>query len=170
MGYTVPATASASVVVSSAIWNAGVRDNAIFFAAPPMVSAQRTSNQSISNDTWTAVSYSSSEDWDTDGMHSTTVNPSRFTATTAGRYLVSAHMSFEANASGRRSVRTLVNGTDSDLLASVSPVSGSATVVNVSQTLALSAGDYVEFQVYQSSGGALNVASSQGQLNLVCVL
>lgn len=123
-------------------------------------SAYRSSVQSISNNTSTAMLLDS-ENFDTDGFHSTSTNISRFTipAGLGGKYEANASMAFSANGTGKRIINISVNGS---VIAWSNQVPGNSSVLvgpTISRVLNLSAGDYVEFFVLQDSGGSLNTNS-----------
>ena len=112
---------------------------------------------SIANSTWTTVSFDS-EVYDTDGFHSTSVNTSRITIPSgkAGYYLIIATTDFAQNSTAARGNIIMVNGTEKAIV-SATPNTSEGATFNNSVILALSVGDYVETQVRQTSGGALNL-------------
>lgn len=120
--------------------------------------AYRSSTQSIPNATWTAINLDS-ELFDTDTIHSVASNTSRLTCKTKGVYTISGHVEFAEDdpAVGYRAVAIKYNGTtyiakhDKELC-NVNPSFSITTLYN------LAVNDYVELFVYQTSGGALNVA------------
>ena len=140
-----------------AAWGDQIRTNQEFFIDPPACSVYASSAQSVSNVTDTQLT-ANSENYDNDSMHSTVSNTSRITCQTAGRFLAGATVNFGNNATGYRVVRLRVNGTTTYSGMNISAAAGgSNTIITVSRTLVLAASDYVEVQVVQSSGGALNV-------------
>jgi hypothetical protein len=97
---------------------------------------------------------------DTDGMHDLVTNNSRLTVQTPGKYLVTGQVIFAFSATGRRLARLVVNNTGAGALGetevATSTVAGSSTAVPVSgQELSLVAGDFIELQAFQNSGGNL---------------
>lgn len=125
--------------------------------------AYSTSTQSISNgsgDTPTAATLGS-EEYDTDGFHSTSSNTSRMTVPSgkAGYYRVRGHAFFAANATGIRFACLAKNGTKYRGSATRTLVPGSTGGISVwaEATLNLAVGDYVELMVYQTSGGSLTI-------------
>lgn len=122
----------------------------------PMVSAFRAAVQSVPNTTYTAVTLDS-EEFDTHAMHDTAVNPSRLVAPFAGKYRVTYFVQWAPHATGIRTGRVRVNAT---LLKNLPLMQGFAADENSmtgSFTAELAKGDYVELEVYQSSGGALDM-------------
>lgn len=130
------------------------RENFEFLISPPQCSFGHSTTQNIATSTWTVLS-GNTENYDTDGMHSTVTNNSRATVNTAGKYIIIAQSLFAANVTGIRQMRLIVNGSTSYDVANMNPVAGTGTRINGSRSLALSAGDYVEVEVWQNSGGNL---------------
>lgn len=121
--------------------------------------AYNSTTQSIasgSGDTHTAATLNS-EEFDTDGFHSTVTNTSRMTVPSgkAGKYRVRGMAFFEANATGIRSVCIAKNGTKLRGSATRTLVPGSTGGISVWGEWVgdLAVGDYVELMVYQTSGG-----------------
>lgn len=134
----------------------------IVFQANADIGARVThdTTQSVANTGFTTLAFNT-EKFDTDTIHDTSTNNSRLTCKTTGKYLISANITFAANATGYRQLVFLLNGTT--YIASVinqAPTTGGATgSMLISTIYSLTANDYVEVQAAQSSGGALNVLS-----------
>jgi len=113
--------------------------------------------QSIASATTTYLSFDS-ERFDTDGIHDPVTNNSRLTCQTAGKYFISATILWGSNTTGYRQLGLRLNGVTTIAL---DRRNTNATAFNPAMTVStlynLSAGDYVETQVYQNSGGALDV-------------
>lgn len=124
----------------------------------PAASAYNSANLSINNGAVTTLTLDS-EDFDTDNMHSTVSNTSRLTCNTAGVYQITANVNFASNSGGERLLILLLNGTTSIARTRESADATGETDMNLARLYRLAVGDYVEVQVYQSSGGALNVQS-----------
>jgi len=75
-----------------------------------------------------------------------------------GKYHLNAHIGFVANVTGYRRVAIRLNGTTIIVLDTRLAVSGTTTDCNVSRTIRLSAGDYLELLAGQTSGAPLNTA------------
>jgi hypothetical protein len=121
--------------------------------------AVTTTNQTISNNTWTVLTYNS-ESYDTDGFHSTSTNTGRLTIPTGltGYYLVITQAVFNTNATGARYSKIQKNGTDISVGRKMGAYSSTVeSVLTGSDILYLTAGDYIEHLVYQSSGGNLSM-------------
>ena len=116
--------------------------------------------QEIQHDTQTVVTWDS-ENFDTDGFHSTTTNTGRFTipAGKGGKYLVTATGWWSTNTTGIRTMYLQKNGTDYVALERT-PASNSNPTNGNAHVLDLAAGDYVQVTVYQTSGGAVNFSSN----------
>jgi len=120
-----------------------------------------SNTQSINDNSFTAITFDS-EDHDTGAMHSTATNTSRLTvpANAGGAYLVCGGTRFAANGTGTRVVRIVKNGATQVSTGTAVPGNASVDVVIATSCLVvLAAGDYVELQAYQNSGGALAVGS-----------
>lgn len=131
---------------------------------------RQTSGQSITNNTFTALTFTT-EDFDTDSGHDTGSNTSRYTAQTAGRYEFSGGHSWAADAAGVRESRWAKNG---------SAVNGSgiriqAVAANIvahpARTIIIdmAVSDYVELQVLQSSGASLSTDASGTYMSTMTV-
>lgn len=97
------------------------------------------------------------EAFDTAGYHSTVSQSERLKAPWAGRYRVSAQIAFAFNAAGRRRVKIMRSGTIQEAFANIAPPSSGQATVYVSTILDCNTGDYFEVEVFQNSGGALDV-------------
>jgi hypothetical protein len=118
-----------------------------------------TSAQSISNGAYTALNFQS-EIYDTDGFHDNATNNTRLTIPTGkgGKYLLTCQANFASNSSGFRAIAIMKNGSASQIAyANSNPISGSSFTYAFSCVVSAVATDYFEMNVYQSSGGSLNV-------------
>jgi len=121
----------------------------------------RTTVQSIAAETWVSVNFTS-EGYDTDGMHDNVTNNERITIKTAGKYFIGCYIPFDANATGQRSWRLLTGG-DSIAQALINATAGSFnSVVTLITVEEFAVNDYIEAQVFQNSGGSLNVKPVAG--------
>ena len=117
-------------------------------------------SQTISNGVQTKKTFTGTDTFDTDGFHDPSSNDSRITIPTGmgGYYLIYAQVNWDASTSGRRIIILLKNNTSSlrslegfsTATNTVYPVTAIMTVAN------LSAGDYIEVELLQTSGGNLN--------------
>jgi hypothetical protein len=135
------------------------------FAVLPAARVFHSTTQSIPNDTLTTVAFNS-EAFDTASLHSTTGANSRLTAPVTGIYSLTAAANWFVNPTGSRVAQIWQNGATILVGDSVVPNQDDDHVL---ATLArLSAGDYVELRVAQTSGGSLLLATGpQGQTPLL---
>lgn len=121
--------------------------------------AYAAATQSIASDSWVAVTLGS-EEYDSDGFHSTASNTSRFTipAGLGGLYLLTGAV-FMVAPGGGPEVAFRLNGSSTVRGAApiVSPPGSSDGWCTISVVAALAAGDYVELSVYQASGSSKTV-------------
>ena len=152
MGYVDPNTIHnpATGTVAPASWGDTVRDDLEFLVDRPGCAVYNSATQNVSTSSNTTLT-ADSELYDLDSMHSTVTNTSRITATTAGKYRIGALVEWDSDATGRREVYLLVNGTTVHTLTIGNAVAGMTQ--NGTKILTLSAGDYVEVRVWQNSGG-----------------
>jgi hypothetical protein len=148
----------ANAVGSSEVANASL-GTAEFASSIPATRATRGS-QGIPSGTSTKANFTS-EFYDTANLHSTSSNLSRLTAPVTGIYEVSAGIMWAANSFGFRSMYLERNG--NVLLADETEEAGSAPGGAVSQSLStvvrLTAGQYVQAEVFQNSGGNRSILS-----------
>lgn len=124
---------------------------------PPAARVTRGTAQTIGNGGFAAMSWSSAN-YDDDEMWSAGA-PTRLTAPRDGRYNIGGAVTWSSNASGTRAVQLRVNG--SVVLCAIdTPAISGAMSMAIFDQYELSAGDYVELYVYQSSGGNLDVAAN----------
>jgi hypothetical protein len=76
-----------------------------------------------------------------------------------GKYAVGAEVQFASNATGRRLVQLLQNGSAVQA-ESKAAVSGEVTALTLMAAVNGRAGDYLQVQVLQTSGGSLNVSAA----------
>jgi hypothetical protein len=109
-------------------------------------------NQTIANNTWTAITWAT-EDFDTDGYHSTSTNTSRITVPSgkAGKYQVNAFLIFDPNTTGVRYISIYKNG--SMYKNSSMKANDQYPTVQIAVVVDLAVSDYIEVYVRQDSGG-----------------
>lgn len=100
--------------------------------------------------------YFDSERFDTDGMHSTTVNQHRLTAVTPGIHQITGHIYWVANDVGRRMLWIRYNGAV-DIAKNHNDHAGSMQGQVITTLYALAVGDWVDLRARQDSGGNLDV-------------
>jgi lysophospholipase L1-like esterase len=114
--------------------------------------------QNISNAVFASISFST-EDNDTDGIFDI-ASPTRLTCKTAGFYNLFATANFASNATGFRVVTFRVNGSLYIGQNYQNAVNGISHYTSVSTACYLNVGDYVEVQVYQTSGALLSLSNA----------
>ena len=154
---------SAGVNDATAAWGDQIRDNQVFLATPPYAHAYKAAAQSISDSSSTRLTFDS-ERADTDTIHSTVTNTGRFTCVTAGYYEIFGAGNFAANSTGVRILQAYLNGASLDPFGDFEGTPNALVVCQLSVSFAypLAVNDYIEFFVYQSSGGALNATFEAG--------
>lgn len=114
---------------------------------------------SVPNNASTALTFDS-ERWDTDNIHSTATNTSRLTAQTAGKYIITGHVRFANNVTGRRVLLITLNVAATQIGDNSTSVTANGDGdLTVSTIYNLAVGDFVELYAYQDSGAALNVTA-----------
>ena len=126
-------------------------------------SLKKSTTQSISNATWTAITWNQ-EDYDTNTFHDNSTNNSRITipAGKGGKYLFVYGLAVQANATTTRNMQLYKNGTLLGNYHEFESINSDFARSNYSITLDLVATDYIEVYLYQASGGALTVDESNG--------
>jgi hypothetical protein len=121
--------------------------------------------QSIANNSFVTLNFNA-ENFDTNAFHDNSTNNSRLTvpAGKAGKYIVTLQASMDANTAGTRYAYIKLNGSTVVGRVQLSPTTaGNAWYVTVVAVLDLIATDYVEAQLLQDTGGALNAAGGVWQ-------
>jgi hypothetical protein len=155
MAWTAPRTWVTSETVTAAMLNEQIRDNMTFLNNPPSCRVYHNANQTLATSGYSAAAAFNSERWDTDLMHDTATNNSRITFQTAGKYLVACQWSIAAFAGGaRRGGRIRINGGTEIAVELRSGVSINVIGMTGPTLWPFAAGDYIEFEGYQDSGGS----------------
>lgn len=121
----------------------------------------RNGTQSIPTATTTTVIFNS-EYFDTNSAHNTSTGVFTVPTGKGGKYLVSAIVEFAGSAAGARSIDVLTNGTGScclDFLFAGS-VHAAGDMLKGSTIVSVAEGNTIELQVYQNTGGNLNIGVS----------
>jgi hypothetical protein len=134
------------------------------------VSVKKTTGQSISNATFTAITFNS-EDYDTDAYHNNSTNNTRLTIPSGknGYFSLTGMIRYDANSTGNRAINLYKNGVEVGLLSCIGAIATNPTILAFSFTINLVATDYLELFAYQTSSGNLNVdeALTNWQLNFL---
>ncbi len=126
-----------------------------------MAKATNSSNTTVSTSTITIINWDTDE-YDTDTIHDTGANTSRFTAKIAGKYLIECNLRYDTPGSSTGSVHVgwrLNGNSGSDKNIAAIPNSSSAVLlmVNAAIPVNLAANDYVEFWAFQNLGSNMTV-------------
>jgi len=130
--------------------------------SPPSCRVFTTAGQSIAHSSWKDVNWEN-ETYDVQGMHDAATNNSRITILNgeAGKYLVTASLSFVGNGTGTRGIRIQKNGAGQERrVMGLRPFATMFCTVTVSDFFDLAAGDYLEIAAWQNSGAALALQGS----------
>lgn len=123
-------------------------------------------NQTISNNTWTSITFNQDASLGP-AIHSTSVNPTRFTAPQAGVYVFFFQADFITNATGIRATRFFKNNATILSQTTATPNASANIIMQCSWLNYLIIGDYIEGQVLQSSGGNLDCQTGFGDTQLI---
>lgn len=100
------------------------------------------------------------------GMAALLAQPTRLTAVVAGVYLVGCRTTWVANSTGSRSVTIFRNGVQIVAYQAVQAAAApKASIVECVGIVALNAGDYLQNQIEQQSGGALATVAASSVIN-----
>jgi len=130
------------------------------------VSVYKSSAQSIANDTQVILTWDS-ENFDTDGFHSTTTNTSRLTvpAGKAGKYICTGNITFNSASTGAHVGQIRVNGNGRQITNHTAIANVEGQTVSNAIILDLAVGDYVEMWVIHHNGGNLDTQSGVANSN-----
>ena len=128
-------------------------------ATIPTARVRRTTGQSITSGTRTAIAFTS-ETWDPLNMH--TAGSALLNAPVAGVYLITASVLWTDNSNGFRDLALQVNS--SNIIAAVEddPKVSASDFQTLTTAYKLGAGDNVRVTVLQTSGSALEIFPSSG--------
>jgi hypothetical protein len=154
LGGTYPNPALADASVTSAKIAGGAVGVSKFGVIPAVRATRGGTPQTIPNGSVTDVALDA-EAFDTAGLHSTTTNNHLVTAPVAGVYQITGNVRFAANATGSRFVA--LDGPGGWLASSWQLANTSSNDQSVSTAFSLAAGQSVSIQVYQTSGGNLDL-------------
>lgn len=129
----------------------------------PSVRVGKTNAQSLPAGDSTALLFNSTE-WDDLDMHDPAVNPSRLIAPIAGEYVVNGQIAYATNTNGVRQATIRANGATLVAVTSSQPVTGLPTRLNLTGSVRLPAGGYVELLgFHNSSTNPLSVQTTVGE-------
>jgi hypothetical protein len=157
------AVVSPGTPITSALWMSNVYNGLMFLANPPLAVLYQASPQSIPNNAFTPIQFDASG-IDTYAGHSNTTNNSRYTSQLLGWYEISGVCGLASNTTGARGLSIFKNGVQPAGPATQVTTNPTGTGTNTDMPMfaawvQLDAGDYVELQVLQGSGGALSTVT-----------
>lgn len=142
----------------------------MFTSVSKQVKVYNTVAQSIPNNVYTKINFDA-EQYDNADHHDNVVNNTRITCKETAKYLIHVQVTFANNPTGIRGVQVRINGSIVEGIDFRNAVSAFNTVVSFSFVRLLSVNDYIELEVYQNSGGNLDVTGVSGtQFGMVKVL
>jgi len=141
--------------------NAAIASNAAIAASKLAFSGcslYKSVNEAYASGAWANLLFDS-ESFDTDSYHSTVANTQRITVSATGYYFFFATVQYANNATGFRAIRfDKNNGTYYFKKSHNSNDGGTVNgYLSSSGIIYLTAGDYVQVNFYQDSGGNLNI-------------
>lgn len=119
----------------------------------PHAIRRRLTTQSIPNTTFTAVNTNVAEEL-SGGI---TYSAGTWTVPWSGRYMCSCYAQWVGNANGRRLMQLVRNGTPVVRNDNGAVAAANVTSSNISVPMRFTAGDTLEFQVWQNTGGPLDL-------------
>lgn len=148
--------------ITSALWNGTVVGGLQAAQNPVLFKGYATTVQTINTGTTSVPVLLDSEDFDTDGGHSTTTNTSRYTAQTAGVFMCFGSVTFNTvSTSGTRAAEILKNGGQiNGGISQTAGAAGNGTTSTGFVLVRLAVGDYVELGVWQN--GAASMPTTAG--------
>ena len=155
--------------ISKSLWGDPLTARVNLLSKPPIAIVKRTTTQSIANGTVTQIS------WDTvvsDPLGIATTGVAPFTVPYSAAYLIIGNVGWAANATGTR-LWNVCDGANSGLgfQMNIPAIGGGLEQGAYAGSIyKLNAGNQVGFQVYQSSGGALNVSAGFPASLAICLL
>jgi len=124
--------------------------------------------QTISNSTWTAIAFQT-EDYDDNNLHDNATNNSRITIGTTGRYVVAGKWELSSTGNGDIGIALSVNGTRTVVEYIDTGAVSENKKMTISYPLALVATDYVELEIFQTSGGNADTVAASTNLTILRV-
>jgi hypothetical protein len=154
-----PCYIESATITSTKVANFANVSDIAYRILQPSCRVYNNANISVNDSTATGLTFNS-ERWDNNNLHDLTVNTGRLTCRKRGIYSISCNVRFASNAVGYRLVYIKINGGSSISSMLTNAVSGVGTRISISTQYELQVNDYVEVEVYQTSGGALNIESN----------
>ena len=155
-------TFSAGAILTAAQLN-NLNSAGQFFLSWPVCETRQTIAQSIPSGGTGATVLFDTNDIDTDGGHSTSVNTDRYTAKTRGRFQVSGKVGYALAGGTLRAAEVWLNGGGTSVGGTIQPPVTGTTSRQATPTFTQflnGTTDYFQINAFQNSGGAINTATS----------
>jgi hypothetical protein len=134
-------------------------DNSSYIkSSTPACAVYNGGAQTITTGVLTSLTWNS-EEYDNDSIHDVIINPERLTIKTAGRYLIFGFVRFESNATGTRGIEIIKDGI-STLVERYKDACSTNCGLTIATVDDFEVGDYIELDVWQDSGGNLDIQAS----------
>lgn len=132
------------------------------------IRVERSSNQSIPNNTWTTLSFNTivTEEKPATTSQWSSGDPTKLICRLPGYYLINAHVRIAQNATGARGINLMKNGGSPLTAIIIAAFSGQDPVIQCSTIVKLGTGDYIEAMAFQNSGAALDAVATSNNLYL----
>lgn len=118
-----------------------------------------SADQAIAHATQTILAFNS-ERWDTDEIHDNAVSNSRLTCKTAGKYIITSNIYWQAFMGGKRDAKIYLNGATEIGGQTLHDVIGGGLYQSIATIYDLDVGDFVEARVLHSAGAPVDVLSA----------
>ncbi len=127
-------------------------------SANPKTRVRRSANQSVATATWDAMSWDA-QDWELGGDTWTSGLPTLLFADRPGIWQITTTIEFDNDNTGWRGIRTIKNGTGTDRDMILMPCTASTLPFRAtgSDFWEMDESDYIEVEVYQSTGSNLDI-------------
>jgi hypothetical protein len=136
---------------------------AVNFPRQPYGHLRRSVAKSIANAAWTTIDWDI-EDQDIGEMHAPSAGT--LVAPATGAYIITACVCFAPNGTGNRYARILYNAASVIAQDNRAAVIGDVTSIAVVTLAYLDVGSTVEFNIYQNSGGPLDMRAEESSLSM----
>lgn len=165
MPYVSPASPVSGATISKSTFGDVVKADLDYLASPPACRVYNSTNITTTNNVEKVLTFNT-ERFDTNSMHSTSVNTDRITFAVAGLYLVSLSIEFATNGATFRYAGIRLNGVQFIAYDSWNPANISFGNGRTMTSLwKMNASDYVTAVAWQNTGGNLDVAATSAGNN-----
>jgi len=151
-----PGSATITVITQDGIYI----DSASVYIGSDYVRVRNSIELSIPDGVQTIITFDT-EVSDINDMHDSNENTGRLLALRSGVYIITGELGYYGDAIGERQLFIVKNGAVVIGISSVTDLNTVAPYISLSTTVFLDAGDYVELQTYQNSGGTLNIGAGE---------